>query len=101
MFGSTGAQDGSPAKGLEGSRMERIQYLRTDGGCSKFAIYECDEQGKEQFMERSFDDLEWVSFVPSDGEKLIARHIHKEANKERGCLRIHHEGDAVTIDWVR
>ena len=81
--------------------MQRIEYLKADGGCPKAVVYECDDQGRERFAERDCRETEWVPFSPSDDERLVARTIRDEMIKEDGIVRLHHEHGTLTIDWCR
>ena len=81
--------------------MARIEYVKTDGGCPKRVAHECDQSGRERFAERELRSEEWVTFVPSEAERAVARAIQEELKKSNGALRLHHEHGALTIDWAR
>jgi len=81
--------------------MERIEYLKTDGGCPKVVAYECNDAGEESFFERDCRSDDWLPFVPEASERSAARYIREEANKEGGILRLYHSHGGLTIDWAR
>jgi hypothetical protein len=81
--------------------MERIEYRKTDGGLPKRVICHFDEFGQERFEEQAVGEDQFTHFTPSEEERHTAHRIRKEANKEGGILRLHHEGKLVTIDWAR
>ena len=81
--------------------VQRIQYLKTDGGSPKHVLYENDALGVEQFSEQELGATEWTSFTPSEDERAVARRIRNEANKKDGILNLYHEQSNLTIRWWR
>jgi hypothetical protein len=87
--------------GRANQTMQRVEYLKTDGGCPKVVAYVCDDTGLEQFLERDCQANDWLPFAPSAEERQVARSIRDEASKEGGILRLHHTHGILRIDWAR
>lgn len=81
--------------------MQRIEYMKVDGGCPKFVVCEIDSSGSERFLERDCRGVDLLPFVPSDDERSVAHRILREASQNNGVLTLHHVQGQLRIDWFR